>query len=220
MSINLHQVDEDSHLRTETEVIANPRATTANFVVASVDPSGLSVGQTLTLASTASGVAFRVGRKVTLVLTDLSGGGGGLSVTVQVNGHRFGKPISENVTTTCTSGAPTTNTTASVFDQVTSVVVRDITTAAAGDALTVGIDGTTLGLSKPIDKVNDVLGLFKLVSGVEQAPIAISASTVDVANSAIVPGGTITAANDIFVVRYRAALNKDEPGAGRNGVYA
>ena len=220
MSINLHQVDEDSHLRTHTDVISNPRATTANFVVASVDPSGLSVGQALTLASTASGVIFRVGRKVTLVLTDASGGGGGLSVTVEVFGNRFGKAISERVTTTCTSGAATTSTTTLVFDQVTSVVVRDITTAAAGDALTVGIDGTTLGLSMPIDRVNDVLGIFKLVSGVEQAPIAISATTVDVANSAIVHGGTITAANDVFVVRYRAAVNKDEPGAGRNGVYA
>lgn len=220
MSINLHQVDEDSHLRTETENILNPRATTVNLVVASVDPSTLTVGQALTLAATASGVAFRVARKVTLVLTDASGGGGGLSVTVEVFGHRFGKAINERVTTTCTSGAATTVATTQVFDQVTAVVVRDITSAAATDALTVGIDGTTLGLSKPIDKVNDVLSIQKLVSGVEQSPIAISASTVDVANSAIVPGGTITAANDIFVVRYRAALNKDEPGAGRNGVYA
>jgi hypothetical protein len=220
MSISLHQVDTDSHLRTETDIILNPRATTAALVVASVDPSTLASGQSLTLAATASGVAFRVARKVTLVLTDASGGAGGLSVTVQVNGNRFGKAISENVTTTCTSGAATTSTTTLVFDQVTSVVVRTITTAAVGDALTVGIDGTTLGLSKPIDSVNDVLSIQKLVSGVEQAPIAISSTTVDVANSAIVHGGTITAANDIFVVRYRAAVNKDDPGAGRNGVYA
>lgn len=219
MAINLHQVDADSHLRTETENILNPRTTTVNYVVASVDPSTLTSGQTLTLAATASGLALRIARKITLVLTDLSGGAGGLSVTVQVNGHRFGKPISENVTTTCTSGAATTATTTLVFDQVTSVIVRTITSAAAGDTLTVGIDGTTLGLSKPIDSVNDVFSLVKIAAGTEGTATAISSTTVDVANSAIVPGGTV-AATDVYVVRYRAAVNKDDPGAGRNGVYA
>ena len=219
MSINLHQVDEDSHLRTETETIANPRAATAALIVASVDPSTLTVGQSLTLAATASGVALRVARKITLVLTDASGGGGGLSVTVEINGHRFGKPISENVTTTCTSGAATTVASTQVFDQVTSVVVRDLTSAAATDALTVGIDGNALGLSKPIDQVNDVLAIYRLQSGAEQTPIAISATTVDVANSAYIHGSSI-AATDIFIIRYRAGTKKDAPGAGRNGVYA
>lgn len=219
MSINLHQVDEDSHLRTETETIANPRAVTANLIVASVDPSTLTVGQSLTLAATASAVALRVARKITLVLTDASGGGGGLSVTVQINGNRFGKPISENVTTTCTSGAATTVASTQVFDQVTSVVVRTLTSAAVGDALTVGIDGNALGLSKPIDQVTDVLAIYRIDAGAEQAPIAISATTVDVANSAYIHG-TAIAATDIFVIRYRAGTKKDEPGAGRNGVYA
>lgn len=220
MSINLHQVDTDSHLRTETEVIPNPRATTANFVVASVDPSTLTSGQSLTLAAAVSGLALRVARKITMTLTDASGGAGGLSVTIQINGNRFGKPISENLTVTCTSGAATLGTSTLVYDQVTSVVARVLTTTGVGDALTVGIDGTTLGLSKPIDQVNDVLSIIKLVSGVEQTPIAISSTTVDVANSAIVHGGTITANTDIFIVRYRAAVNKDDPGLGRNGVYA
>ena len=220
MSISLHQVDADSHLRTETENILNPRAATVAFVVASVDPSTLTSGQSLTLAAAVSGLALRVARKITMTLTDLSGGAGGLSVTVQINGHRFGKPISENLTVTCTSGAATPGTSTLVYDQVTSVVARVLTTTGAGDALTVGIDGTALGLSKPIDSVNDVLSIQKLVSGVEQTPIAISSTTVDVANSAIVHGGTITANTDIFVIRYRAAVNKDDPGAGRNGVYA
>lgn len=219
MSISLHQVDTDSHLRTETESIINPRPVTAALVVASVDPSTLTSGQSLTLGAVVSGFALRVARKITLVLTDLSGGAGGLSVTVQVNGHRFGKPISENVTTTCTSGAATTSTTTQVFDQVTSVIVRTIVGAAAGDALTVGIDGSTLGLSKPIDSVNDVLSIVKIAAGTENPPVAISSTTVDVANSAIVPGGAVIA-TDVFVVRYRAAVNKDDPGAGRNGVYA
>lgn len=220
MSINLNQVDERSALRLVREVIPNPRAVTANFLVASVDPSGLTVGQTLTLQAAASGFLLRCARKPTLVLTDASGGGGGLSVTVEFFGHRFGKPISERVTTTCTSGAATTSTATLVFDQVTSIVVRTISGAASGDALTCGISGDGLGLAFPIDKVNDVLSIVKLVSGVEQAPTAISATSVDVANSAFNHGGTITAANDIFVVTYLKSVKFDAPGLGNNGVFA
>lgn len=216
----LNQVYERSAFRMVREVIPNPRAVTVNYVVASVDPSTLSSGQALTLASTASGLMFRVARKVTLVLTDASGGGGGLSVTVEFAGHRFGKPITERVTVTCTSGSATTGTTTQVFDQITSVTVRTITGAASGDALTCGISGDGLGLSFPIDKVNDVLSIVKIVSGTEAAPIAISATSVDVANSAFNHGGTITAANDTFVVTYLKTCNNDEPGLGNNGVFA
>lgn len=220
MAINLNQVDERSVLRLVREVIPNPRAATANFFVASVDPFALSVGQSLTLQSAASGLMLRCARRATLVLTDASGGGGGLSVTVEFFGHRFGKPISERVTTTCTSGAATTNTSTLVFDQITGVVVRTIVGAASGDALTCGISGDGLGLAYPIDRVNDVLSIVKLVSGTEQAPTAISASSVDVANSAFNHGGTITPANDIFVVTYLKSIKFDTPGLGNNGVLA
>jgi hypothetical protein len=220
MAIVLNQVDERSALRMFREVIPNPRAVTVNYVVASVDPSGLSSGSALTLAATASGLMFRVARKVTLVLTDASGGGGGLAATVEFFGHRFGKPINERVSVTCTSGAATTGTTTLVFDQITSVVVRTVTGAAAGDALTCGISGDGLGLAFPIDKVNDVLSIVKIVSGTEQTPIAISATSVDVANSSFNHGGTITAANDTFVVTYLKTIKFDTPGFGDNGVFA
>lgn len=220
MAINLNQIDDRSLLRMVREVIPNPRAVTANFFVASVDPSGLSSGQALTLQSAASGFLLRCARKATLVLTDASGGGGGLSVTVEFFGHRFGKPISERVTTTCTSGAATTSTSTLVFDQITSIIVRTITGAASGDALTCGISGDGLGLAFPIDRVNDVLSIVKLVSGVEQSPTAISATSVDVANSAFNHGGTITAANDAFVVTYLKTEKYDAPGLGNNGVFA
>lgn len=220
MSGNLNQIDERSALRMIREVIPNPRAVTVNYVAASVDPSGLSSGQALTLQAVVSGVMLRCARKLTLVLTDASGGGGGLSVTVEFFGHRFGKPISERVTTTCTSGAATTSTSTLVFDQVTSVVVRSISGAASGDALTCGISGDGLGLSFPIDKVTDVLSLVKIVSGTEQGPTAISSTTVDVANSSFNHGGTITAANDTFVVTYLKTIKFDAPGLGNNGVFA
>jgi hypothetical protein len=222
MAINARQVEPKSELLFKTVVMPNPRATTVNFFVASVDPSSaVTVGTPLTLAATASGLKLRVPRKPTLVLTDASGGGGGLSVTVTFFGNRFGKAISETVTVTCTSGAATTGTCTQVFDQVTSVVPNTVTGAAAGDALTCGISGDGIGLPHPIDRVNSVVGIYKIVSGTEATAIAISSTTVDVANSSINHGGTITAANDTFEIHYFASVNKDDgTGYGNNGVYA
>lgn len=220
MAIILNQVDERSALRMVRECIPNPRAVTVNYFVASVDPSTLSSGQSLTLQAQASGLMLRNARKATLVLTDASGGGGGLAATVEFFGHRFGKPISERVSVTCTSGAATTGTSTLVFDQITGVVVRTVTGAAAGDALTCGISGDGIGLAFPIDKINDVLSIVKIVSGTEQTATAISATSVDVANSAFNHGGTITPANDTFIVTYLKTIKFDAPGFGDNGVFA
>lgn len=215
--VNQKQLDAASLLRLETVVIPNPRATTVNLFVASVDPSTLTVGQTLTLAATGTGM-LRVGRKPTLVLTDASGGGGGLSVTVTFFGHRLGNPITETVSVTCTSGSATTGTSTKVFDQVTSVVVNAISTAATGDALTCGISGDGLGLPFTIDKVTDVVAFYKIVSGVEQSPIAISSTTIDIDNDSVNHGGTITAANDTFVIVAKRGVGADV--MGNNGVFA
>jgi len=220
MAINANQLEQLSYLRLRREVIPNPLATTANKLVASVDPSTLTAGAALTLAASVSGLLMLPGRKPTLVLTDASGGGGGLAVTVTVFGTRFGQPVQCDITTTCTSGSATTAIGSVVMDQVTAIIVRSITTAATGDALTCGISGDGLGLSAPIDAVNDVVSIVKIVSGTQATPIAISSTTVDVANSAINHGGTITAANDTFVVTYKASLQKDGPGLGQSGVFA
>lgn len=221
MAINLAQVDPESHLRLVQETILNPRAATTNFVVANVDPSTLASGASLTLvANQAANLLLRVARKVTMTITDAAfSGGTPLSVSVEVFGHRFGKPFSEVLTGTSTSGSAFTVTSSSVFDQVTSVVFRSASNAATGDGLVLGIAGDGIGLRHPIDQVGDVLSIVKLVSGVEQTPIAVS-SSVDVANSSFNHGGTITAATDVFVVVYLRAKTKDAPGVGNNGVFA
>jgi hypothetical protein len=222
MAINLGQVSSESHLRLVQEVILNPRIATTNFVVANVDPSTLASGASLTLvANQAANLLLRVARKVTMTITDAAfAGGTPLSVTVEVYGHRFGKPFSEVLTGTSTSGAAFTVTSTGVFDQVTSVIVRSTSNAATGDGLVLGIAGDGLGLRNPIDQVSDVLSIVKLISGVEQTPIVVSASSVDVANSSFNHGGTITAATDVFVVVYMRTKNKDAPGVGNNGVFA
>jgi hypothetical protein len=213
--VNQNQLSEDSHLRLVREVIMNPRATTANLIVASVDPSTLTAGQALTITYAN---LLRPGRKITVTLNDA--GPGGLAGTFQINGHRFGMPITENVTVTTTTTSDTVGTTTLVFDQVTSIKVLSLTDTGSGDALTVGISGDGLGLLHPIDEVNDVLSIQKIVSGTEQTPIAISSTSVDTTNHAINHGGAIISTSDIFVVTYLRSKKFDAPGLGRHGVFA
>lgn len=213
--ITRKQVARRSLLNRVVTNFINPKAATANHVVASVDPSGLSAGDALTLATAVSGKRLRFPRKITVVATDASGGSGGLSVTVTLTGQRFGEPVSEDVTVTCTDGSATTATSTKVFDQVTAATVKSVAGAAASDALTVGIDGTTLGLPYRIGRVEDVKFIGNVASGTEATPLAVSSTYVDVANSAI--KGITVAATDNWEVQYDAA---GADGLGRVGVEA
>ena len=183
--------------------------------MASVDPSGVSAGGALTLAAAVSGKRLRYPRLVTLSLTDASGGGGGLSATVTVTGQRFGEVKTADVTVTCTDGNETTATSTVMFDQITSATLKSKTSAASGDALKVGIDGTSLGLPQRISRVADVKFLGNVASGTEATPLAISTTTVDVANSAI--KGITVAATDNYQVEFDA-IGAD--GLGSLGVEA
>lgn len=211
--IKLPQIADDSHLRLVREVIMNPRATNDALIVASVDPSTIGAGGTCTIAFAHM---LRPARKITVTLND-DDAGGGLTGRFQISGHRFGVPISEVVTVTCTDTNDTVGTTTLVFDQVTEVRILSLT-ADSGDDLTVGISGDGLGLMHPIDNVSDVLQVVKIVSGTEQTPLTLSSSNVSVANASFDHGGTITAANDAFVVTYRRSVKRDD--LGRKGVFA
>lgn len=223
MAIELHQVEPRSHLRLVRYEFSNPIAAAANAVVASVDPSSaVTVGTALTQATAfANNITFRHARRVTLVLTDASGGAGGLSVSVRITGHRFGKTITEVVTTTCTDGSATTSTSAFAYDAISSIVPSAVTGAGAGDALTMGVTAD-LGLPHPIDLVGDVQLIYKVVSGNVETIIAPSSTTVDVVNrrSMLVHGTTITKANDVFEVQFLKSLNQDAPGCGNAGAFA
>lgn len=193
---NIDQISRDSFLRLRDVVVVFPRAATTNYIVASVDPSGVSEGGSLTLAATASGLQQRFGRKATITATDASGGSGGLSLTVTIRGYRLGVYQEENVTVTCTDGNPTTATSTKVFDQFVAPLLRTKTNAASGDALVVGIDGATIGLPFRINSVNSVKMINDAVSGTESTNQAISSSTVDVDNSAII--GQSLAATKVY----------------------
>lgn len=210
VGVTVNELAARSLLNLQHALIVHPRASSAAIVVASVDPSTKSAGSTLTLLSTAK---FPYGRKITMTLND-DDVGGGLSVRVRIKGHRLGALIVEELTVTSADTNDTVGTTSNVFDEVTEVLVVAVT-ADAGDSLTMGIDGTTLGLPMRINAVADVKMIVKIDNGIEQAPTAISTSSVDLANHAI--KGLTVAATDIYRVTFFA--NGDD-GVGDAGFLA
>jgi hypothetical protein len=217
--LNLTQLPVDSLLRSRRETYFAPEASSTTKIVASVDPSGLSVGTALTLATAASGLLLRRARRITLSLTDASGGAGGLSVTVRVQGARWGQYLDELVTVTCTDGNETTSTSANCFDEVTAVTPVILTSAASGDALKVGQDGTSFGLDFPIDNVADVQSIINVSTNTEAAAVAVSTTTVAAGapTSGALAGGSYIkgialATTDRWEVRYLVSRKFDASG--------
>lgn len=205
-----HQIANRSFLRHRRVQFLNARAAAAAIMVASVDPSTVAVGANLTLLTLATR-KFVNGRKITMTLNDA--GAGGLSVTVRIKGVRWGRVIEEDLTVTCTTTNDTVGTSVNVYDQLISVTKTAAVDNATGDTLTMGWDGTTLGLPFPIDKVGDVLTICQISSGTEQTPIAVSTSSVSVSQSAII--GLTLAATDHYIVEALCSVNTD--GIGFSG---
>lgn len=203
----------NSFQRLRWVTMQNPRALDVDYFVASVDPSVVSVDTALTiLTRAASQKVVMYGRLPTITATDASGGGGGLSLTVRIVGLRFGEATSEDITVTCTDGNATTATGSIMIDAITSATLISKTNAATGDALSVGIDGTSLGLPFRILDVDQVKAIVNVANGVEADPTAISSTTVSVSNSAI--KGLTVAATD----SYRVLVAVGPEGDGYEGV--
>lgn len=209
----LPQVAKDSLLRSHEDFYFAPIAATLNYLVTTVDPSGLTVGAPLTIVTAGNGLMFRKARRVTMTLND-DDAGGGLSVTVLIIGQRWGLQIQEYLTVTCTDTNDTTGTTSNFFDEVLSITPTAIT-ADSGDDLRVGISGTSFGLQFPIDSVADVQSIINVSTNTEAAATAISSTTVDATYSGI--QGITLAATDRWTVRYLSSLQKD--GSGTSGVW-
>lgn len=199
VGLTLTQAAKRGFMRRFRDIFLKPEAASVTKVVASVDPNGVAAGTALTLQTNVSLKKLRYARKVTLVITDNSfSAPTPLTVAVLLTGTRFGAVISETINAVSTSGAAFTATSTKVYDQILSAVLVSKANAAAADALSMGIDGTCLGLERPIGAVADVKSAFKLLAGVEQAPIALSSTTIDAANSALI-GLTILATDDYEV---------------------
>lgn len=204
--ISAAQLADRSQLRVVREVIANPKAADDDLIVTTVDPNGISVGGTFTLAVS----KLRQPRRVTMTVND-DDGGGGLSITARIVGQRNGLQVAENITATSADTNDTTSTTSAYFEDIESITLV-AKTADAGDDVTFGIDGGGFGLSHPIDRLEDVLAIWKIDSGTEGAVIAVSTTSVDVDNFAI--KGQTLAATNIWEVEYLRSGARDGFGTG------
>jgi len=200
------QLAERSQLRLVREVIAYPKAADDDLLVTTVDPNGIAVGAAFTLAVS----KLRQPRRITMTIND-DDGGGGLSVSARIVGHRNGVRIVEDITATSTTTNDTTSTTVAYFEDITSITLT-AKTADAGDDVTFGIDGGGFGLSHPIDRVEDVLAIWKIDSGTEGAVIAVSTTSIDVDNFAL--KGQTVAATNIWEIEYLRSGSRDGFGTG------
>ena len=198
-----------SLMRVERFNVVKPRAASLVLLVTGVDPNGIAVGGSFTLAYNGK---LRQARRITMTIND-DDGGGGLSVRAVVTGHRFGVKIVEELTATSADTNDTVATSVKYFDEVTSIVLKS-KTADASDDVTFGISGAGFGLPYPIDAVTDVLMIARNNAGTE-AQIAVSSTSVDVTNSAII-GLTLAAADD-YEVEFKRSNSRD--GFKTNGVF-
>lgn len=212
--IGLAQLAKDSLLRSKRDFYFAPLAANDALIVASVDPNGVAVGGTFTLATPANGLLLRRARQVTMTIND-DDAGGGLSLTVRLTGHRQGVFQQEILTATSTDTNDTTVTSVKYYDEVTELKLL-AKTADAGDDVTFGIADSSFGLDFPISNVADVQLIMNISTATEQAAVAISSTTVDVAQSAVKALGTL-ATTDRWEIRYLSSLDKD--GSGPEGVW-
>lgn len=218
--ISNSQLSRDSFTRQRREVIDGLIPHDVDFFVASVDPSTLDVGHVLTLTSLApAALRLKNPRNVSVTIDDTDSGGG-LSVTVRVEGLRFGAVIHEDITVTAVDGSATTTNGSKVFDRVTRCSIVAVSNAGTGDTLTVGLAGssaagTLIGLWEPIDSLEDILSLCRRNSGVAVSPpITPSATTVDVEQSALICQAA-AATTDVYEVVYRASRLRDAVSLNR-----
>lgn len=209
VGVDATRLAERSLMRIERFNVVKPRAASNALLVTAVDPNGVAVGASFTLAYSGK---LRQARRITMTVND-DDAGGGLAVRAIVTGHRFGVQIVEELSATSTDTNDLTVTTSKYFDQVTSVVLKS-KTADASDSVSFGISGAGFGLPYPIDAVADVLMIARNNAGTE-GQIAVSSTSVDVTNSAII-GLTLAAADD-YEVEFKRSHERD--GFKLNGVF-
>jgi hypothetical protein len=200
------QLAERSQLRIVREIVANPLAADDDLIVTTVDPNGIAVGGTFTLAVS----RLRQPRRLTMTIND-DDGGGGLSITARIVGYRNGVQVAETLTATAADTNDLTVTTAAYFEDIESITLA-AKTADAGDDVTFGIDGSGFGLAHPIDRLEDVLAIWKIDNGTEGAVMPPSTTNIDVDNFALTD--ETLAATDIWEIVYLRSGSRDGFGTG------
>lgn len=145
-------------------------------------------GTAVFLSAIGTAAPLRNARLPTLTITDAAFASA-LSVTVRIVGRRFGRRVSQDITVTSTNTSPTTVAGTHVLDEVTSASIVAISNPAASDTLSLGFDGTTVGLSNPIASVRGVKFVEKIVAGTPDANAGATAGQA----GAVATTGTIRA---------------------------
>lgn len=200
MGIVTSNLSPQSFLRLRREALDLPLAADVDYFSSasaggaqgSQSIAAAAVGTAAFLSAIATAAPVRYGRLPTLTITDAAFASA-LSVTVRIVGRRFGRQVVQSITATSSSITPVTVAGTSVIDEIVSAAITAISNNAASDTMSLGFDGTRLGLMAPIKSVKSVKFLEKLVSG---APDANAGATAGAAG-AIATTGSIRAGSVI-----------------------
>lgn len=132
---------------------------------AAIDISASVDGDVLNRSATGKRPLF-YGRLPTITTVDASGTN--LSCTVRLTCKRFGKTFYQDITATGAGGGQTVAGTRLV-DEITAMVLLDVTNRAASDTLAVGFDGQWLGLRVPFKSKDSIRMVYKIASGTPDA---------------------------------------------------
>jgi hypothetical protein len=230
LGISYDQVDKDSFLGLRREDVILPIAldidyfssASAGSTQGNFDCSASVAGTAVFLAAQAAKPLFYA-RRPSLTITDASGTT--LVVKVRIVGRRFGELVVQDITSgTAVSGTPVTVSGTRVIDELVSATILSITANTTSDTLSVGIDGSFLGLMCPIRSYRDVKMIYKIDNGTPDSagPLTtsdLSTTLVNVRDSAIdlkTLYATI-AVTDRFLIEYVAA-NSGKASYRRKGV--
>lgn len=167
-------------------------AATAGGAQGNFNCSASAAGTAVFLSAIATAAPLGTARLPTLTITD-NAFASALAVTVRIVGRRFGRTVVQSITATSVDTSATTVAGTTVLDEVVSVTITSIANNTTSDILSIGFDGTTVGLRRPIKSVRSVKFLEKRVSG---APDANAGATAGAAG-AIATTGSIRAGSVI-----------------------
>jgi hypothetical protein len=215
LGISHDQVDRDSFLGLQRELIELPVAASANYFSSASD-GGAQAAVSITAATPGTVInrsaqgkrPLFYARRPQLTLVDAAGSS--LAVTVRLVGRRFGKLVVQDISGTGSS----TNEGTRVIDELVSATIVAIANAAASDTAAIGFDGKWLGLKCPLRSRADVRMAYKIAAGTPDAAgpkvnADVTAAMVNLRDSALdvhaLYGSTLIAVTDRYLLEYVAA---------------
>jgi hypothetical protein len=172
-------------------------AATAGGAQGNQSISAATAGTACFLSAIATAAPVRYGRLPTLSITDASFGSA-LVVTVRIIGRRFGKRVVQDITATSTDTSIKTVAGTIVIDEITSASITAISNNTTSDILSLGFDGTRIGLRVPFQSVKSVKFMEKIVSGTPDANAGATAGAAGaIATTGSLRAGSVLQASTV-----------------------